>query len=96
MKIDNPLLSQVSANALQQSSGVQGAPGESGASRVRQDGHSDRVQLSNLGAALRDAAVEDPDRTAAVEAIRAAVESGTYRVDAAAVSRKIVEELRVA
>jgi anti-sigma28 factor (negative regulator of flagellin synthesis) len=38
----------------------------------------------------------DPDRAQAVQAIAAAVQAGTYQVDASAVSRKIVQELTTA
>lgn len=96
MKIDNPLLSQVSANATQQSSGVTQSSGGQGSNRSRLDSHSDRVQLSNLSAALRDLSVEDPGRTAAVRAIGSSVAAGSYQVDAGALSRKIIQEFTAA
>ena len=91
MKIDNPLLAQVSTGALQQSGSVADAR-TSGAGGGNSGPGSDRVQISSLSAALRDLQVEDPDRTAKVDAIAKAVESGGYGVDASALSRKIVEE----
>jgi anti-sigma28 factor (negative regulator of flagellin synthesis) len=91
MKIDNPLLSQTSANALQQSGGVSETRGGSG-NRARLDGTSDRVQLSNLSAALLDQPAEDPARAQSVQAIGSAVQSGSYRIDAAALGRKIIQE----
>lgn len=96
MKIDNPLLSQVSANALQQSSGVNQTSGSEGSSRSRLDGHSDRVQLSNLGAALRDLSVEDPARVQSVRAIEKSVAEGSYRVDAGSLSKKMIQEFMTA
>ena len=91
MKIDNPLLAQVTTGALQQSGGVQ-EQGSGSGNRTKVDGHSDHVQLSNLGTALRDLAVEDPQRASSVQAIAAAVEAGQYQVDPIALGKKIVQE----
>jgi anti-sigma28 factor (negative regulator of flagellin synthesis) len=96
MKIDNPLLSQVSANALQQSSGISQTSGGDGSHRSRADGHSDRVQLSNLSAALRDLNAEDPNRAQSVRAIEKTVADGAYKIDAGAMSRKIIREMTTA
>lgn len=96
MKIDNPLLSQVSANALQQSSGITQTSGGDGSHRSRVDGHSDRVQLSNLSAALRDLNVEDPGRAQSVRAIEKSIADGSYQIDAGAMSRKIIQEITTA
>ena len=89
MKIDNPLLAQVTTGALQQSGGVTEAR-PSGAAAG--SAPSDRVQLSNLSAALRDLNTEDPDRSAQVSQIAKLVESGNYSVDAASLASKIVGE----
>lgn len=91
MKIDNPLLAQVTTGALHQSGGVTESGSGSG-SRNKVQGHSDHVQLSNLGTTLRDLAVEDPDRASSIQAITAAVQSGQYRVDPVALGKKIVQE----
>jgi flagellar biosynthesis anti-sigma factor FlgM len=96
MRIDNPQLSQLSANSLQQQAGVSEVQNGRAGQRGQSADGSDSVQLSNLGTALRDLAAEDPDRAQAVQAIAAAVQAGTYQVDASAVSRKIVQELTTA
>ena len=95
MKIDNPLLSQVSANALQQTGAVGETKSGSG-NRARVDSQSDQVQLSNLSSALRDHSVEDPERAQSLQSIRAAVHSGSYRVDAVSLGKKIVQEFMTA
>jgi anti-sigma28 factor (negative regulator of flagellin synthesis) len=90
MKIDNPLLAQVTTGALQQTGGVpEPGSGSGGRNKV---GQSDHVQLSNLGTALRDLAVEDPQHASSVHAIAAAVEAGQYQVDPVALGKKIVQE----
>lgn len=59
-------------------------------------GDGDQVQLSNLSASIRAHNAESPDRTAHVARVAAAVQSGTYRVDAAAVSRGVINDAIVA
>lgn len=89
MKIDNPLSPQVSTGATSQTGGItQSQSGSGGRNRV--DGSSDRVQLSNLSAALRDLSTEDPSRTAEVQKIANAVDSGSYVIDPAELGRKIL------
>jgi flagellar biosynthesis anti-sigma factor FlgM len=92
MKIDNPsqVTAQVTTNAASQTVGVQ--PGQGGGGRGKLDGNPDRVQLSNLSAALRDLNAEDPARTAEVQRIGAAVQSGSYSIDPLAVGQKIIAE----
>jgi flagellar biosynthesis anti-sigma factor FlgM len=65
--------------------GLKKAPG-------REGGESDRVQLSSLSGALLDAARTDAGRSASIERIQAQVRAGTYQVDAAAVSRRMVDD----
>lgn len=50
---------------------------------------ADRVQLSELTSRL---AIENPQRAAQLERLAAEVQAGRYRVEAAAVSRSLVEE----
>ncbi|MBM3746375.1 MAG: flagellar biosynthesis anti-sigma factor FlgM [Acidobacteria bacterium] len=54
---------------------------------------SDQVQLSDLTERLSQMlGTSDPDRAARLERLAAEVQSGKYQVDAAAVSRKLVDE----
>jgi flagellar biosynthesis anti-sigma factor FlgM len=54
---------------------------------------SDQVQLSDLTERLSQMlGTSDPDRAARLERLSAEVQSGKYKVDAAAVSRKLVDE----
>ena len=89
MKIDNPLSPQVSTGSASPTGGItQSQSGTSGHNRV--DGSSDRVQLSNLSAALRDLSAEDPSRTAEVQEIASSVDSGSYRIDPLELGRRIL------
>jgi anti-sigma28 factor (negative regulator of flagellin synthesis) len=58
----------------------------------RDGGESDRVQLSSLSGALLDAARTDAARSASLERIQAQVRAGSYKVDAAAVSRRMLDD----
>lgn len=55
-------------------------------------GASDTLQLSSLAAQLHSASSGDASRSARLTAIAAAVESGSFRVDAARVSSAMVSE----
>jgi anti-sigma28 factor (negative regulator of flagellin synthesis) len=65
--------------------GLRKAPGRDG-------GESDRVQLSSLSGALLDAARTDAQRSVSIERIQAQVRAGSYQVDAAAVSHRMVDD----
>mgnify|MGYP001489253156 CR=1 FL=1 len=58
----------------------------------QQTSDGDRIQLSGLSQALRVETENTPERAARVEQLRQAVQSGTYQVDAAQVSHKIVDD----
>lgn len=91
MKIDNPLSPQVSTGATSNASGItQSQSGPGGRGRI--DGSSDQVQLSNLSAALRGLSAEDPERAAEVQKIAETVQSGSYRIDAVELGRKILTD----
>jgi flagellar biosynthesis anti-sigma factor FlgM len=91
MKIDNPLSPQVSTGATSNTGGItQSQTGAGGRGRV--DGSSDQVQLSNLSSALRGLSAEDPERTAKVQEIGIAVNSGNYRIDVPELGRKILAD----
>ena len=54
---------------------------------------SDQVQLSDLTTGLsRVLGMENPERAARLERLAAEVQSGRYRVDALAVSQRLVDE----
>jgi flagellar biosynthesis anti-sigma factor FlgM len=53
---------------------------------------TDEVQLSNLSEQIRAEDSSSPERMAHLQKLSAAIEAGTYRVDATAVSRKIIDE----
>lgn len=83
--------SQSSAARLQQ------AAYSSGAARTQQphdisSASGDNVHLSSLSASIRAQNTESPDRSAHVARLAAAVQGGTYKVDAAAVSRGLVND----
>jgi anti-sigma28 factor (negative regulator of flagellin synthesis) len=91
MKIDNPLLSQVSTGGSAQTGAVTQGEGGSGG-RNRLDVQADRVQLSGLSEALRGLNVEDPERTAEVRKVAASVQAGVYQIDAVQLGRKILSD----
>jgi flagellar biosynthesis anti-sigma factor FlgM len=53
---------------------------------------ADEVQLSNLSEQIRAEDSSSPERAAHLDKLSAAVDAGTYRVDAATISRKIIDE----
>jgi flagellar biosynthesis anti-sigma factor FlgM len=53
---------------------------------------TDEVQLSNLSEQIRAEDSSSPERAAHLQKLSAAIEAGTYRVDATAVGRKIIDE----
>lgn len=52
----------------------------------------DEVQLSSLSSAINDLQPGSPAREAYLDALQSQIANGTYQVDAAATSSKIVEE----
>ncbi len=91
MKINDNHLHGTAASA--QTGGIQ--PGQSGRSdaKSRNGGQGDRVDISSFaGQISQSLSAADSSRTAHVEAVAAAVRSGTYRVDSQALSRSIVDE----
>ncbi|PKN82173.1 MAG: flagellar biosynthesis anti-sigma factor FlgM [Chloroflexi bacterium HGW-Chloroflexi-9] len=65
--------------------------GEQPAAPVTRGGQHDRIDLSTQARQL--AAIESPDeRAARVEALRAAVQDGTYQVDADELASRIAEQ----
>ncbi|MGH9667046.1 MAG: flagellar biosynthesis anti-sigma factor FlgM [Bryobacteraceae bacterium] len=70
----------------------------SGAGRTQQPSDTsaawtgDNVQLSSLSASIRSQSVDSPERSAHIARVAAAVQRGTYSVDAAAVSRGVVND----
>jgi flagellar biosynthesis anti-sigma factor FlgM len=53
---------------------------------------TDEVQLSNLSEQIRAEDSSSPERAAHLEKLSSAVDAGTYRVDATAISRKIIDD----
>jgi anti-sigma28 factor (negative regulator of flagellin synthesis) len=70
--------------------GIQGRSAP--ASEAPRGDSEDRVQLSQLSAALRAADVESPERTAFLERLSAKVASGEYHVDSLELSRKLIRD----
>lgn len=93
MKIDNPLLAQVSTGGIQPASAPSGV-GQTGQNKL--DGLLDEVQLSNLGAALRELsareAAKEVEPSARIAAISEQIADGTYAVDPQVLSQKIIQE----
>ncbi|MBS1833337.1 MAG: flagellar biosynthesis anti-sigma factor FlgM [Acidobacteria bacterium] len=94
MKIDNPLLAQVSTGGIQPAQAPSGLGQTTGQGKL--DSLLDEVQLSNLGAALRELSareaakeIEPPVR---ISAISEQVADGTYAIDPQVLSQKIVQE----
>jgi flagellar biosynthesis anti-sigma factor FlgM len=52
----------------------------------------DQINLSDLSQQLRSLETDSPERTEKVRALAAAFAAGTYQVDAAEVSRRIVDD----
>lgn len=94
MKIDNPLLAQVSPGGIQPASAPLGVGQTANQSKL--DGLLDEVQLSNLGAALRELSAREAAKelqpSERIAAISAQVDDGTYQVDTQVLSQKIVQE----
>lgn len=74
-------------------SGVAGIDNASAGGRAAATGaREDEVQLSSLGAALESLQPDSAAREAKVNALREAVNAGTYRVDAQAVASGIIRD----
>jgi flagellar biosynthesis anti-sigma factor FlgM len=52
----------------------------------------DQINLSDLSQQLRSLETDSPERTEKVRALAAAFAAGTYKVDAAEVSRRLVDD----
>ena len=70
----------------------QGARTRQGRKEEGASSSTDQVQLSGLSEALRVFQSESPERAAQVEKLSADVESGRYRVDAAAIGNNIIND----
>lgn len=94
MKIDQRSLDPAAASQLgkaQETPGVTPGDGRSAAERAKAEG--DRVQLSDLsGRLLAMASAETPERAARIDRLAGEVRGGQYQVDAAEVSRRIIDE----
>ncbi len=83
------------SSSAQQTSRTESGGGKQPAGGVRGSGRGDEVQLSAVGSGL--AAQTDPaEREARIQKVSALYQSGSYRVDAAAVSEKLVDDAIVA
>lgn len=94
MKIDNPLLAQVSPGGIQPASAPSGV-GQT-PSQGKLDGLLDEVQLSNLGTALRELSAREAAKelqpSERIAAISTQIADGTYTVDAQVLSQKMIQE----
>ena len=93
MKVNDANLNQTGASQL----GKVAQPEAAGSGSIRKgpardNGESDRVHLSSLSAALLKAVDKGGDQSTSLERIRAEVRAGTYQVDAAAVSRRMIDD----
>lgn len=94
MKVNDPNLAALGssgATRAQQSPPV-GEGGRKGSGGHRVESGQDEVQLSSLGKHLRTQAAETPERSAHLSKLASAYQAGTYRVDAGAVSHRVVSD----
>lgn len=94
MKVNDATLNQTSASQLGRAAGADQAGssgGRGGASQAA--GDADQVQLSDFySQLLTKANSPSPDQSARLQQLSAAVRGGTYNVDAAALSSRIVDD----
>lgn len=91
MRISDSNLSAVTTSAQQAAqAAAAGSAGRAGAAKAGTRG--DQVQLSDLSSVLKSLSAGSPERDARVSQLAAVHQAGNYRVDAAAVSRSLVNE----
>jgi len=96
MKINQTNVSTEASKAVENTQArfterVGGRP--AGAGRPVEKGDpTDHISLSRLSRVLMASALDNPAQARRVESLAALYRSGTYQVDAAAVSRKMVED----
>ena len=85
MKIDNPLLSSITPQSTTETQGTHKTTDTSGSTGSQRSGGAfDQVELSNLGAALRDLALSGPDpagHTQKIQEVSRQVRGGSYAPD---------------
>jgi flagellar biosynthesis anti-sigma factor FlgM len=86
MKIDNNL------GGLNLDRAGSAAPTSGGPDNGQGANSHDQINLSDLSQQLRSLETDSPERTEKVRALAAAFAAGTYQVDAAEVSRRIVDD----
>ena len=76
---------------------IQKTSGAASSARTRETSPANRTGdaavISNASSALAEAMKTDDVRTERVEAIKAAIQNGTYNVEPAAVAEKIIDNL---
>lgn len=91
MKIQNPNVPGLGLSGLGMTAGIEQGVRES--KRAEHVGSPvDQVSLSDLSTALSAAQSHSPERSAYLERLSASVQTGRYEVNAAAVSRSIIED----
>ena len=94
MKINDPNLSGASstaANPAEQAAGAERGNRSPGSQSVG-PGDADHVELSQLGASLRELQSDSPERAARLEELAAEVAAGTYNPDPAEVAVRMVTD----
>jgi flagellar biosynthesis anti-sigma factor FlgM len=96
MKITDSNVGGLSSNGTGAAQGANGVGGAGAAKAPQKAGagtvSADDVQLSNLSAHIRAEDSNSPVRAAQLEKLSAAVQTGTYHVDASEISRKIIDD----